>query len=374
MKSLVCILIFIYAFCAVKPLSAQNNKIIAADSLLFTFVYMKTGDVYVGSIIKEDDEIVTLKEVYLGNVSLLKKNISSYQYIFKNSKVILSLAGNSKYTGNLIRVDNKHYALETKHLKEVLIPRQDVANISFVKKKEVLHNPNATRYFFGPSAIPIDKGWGYYQNAYLLSNSVNFGLTKSFTLGGGIIIPLLFYVTPKVGVKVSENLYAGAGLIAGSTFIPDAVLSGGIPFGVITYGSDEHNLSIASGYGFLWEEGDFTQTHYPITTISGMSRISNRIQLVSENWIIPYKHTQEYYMVNGEETRDTDDYEEYDEFGNYIEPEVHRTAEVTDLYMAISLGLRVIVSDRTTIDFAPVFLKGAENNIMVPYLDLVYKF
>mgnify|MGYP006883378725 CR=1 FL=1 len=355
---------------AQQPVSSET------DTLLFTFVYLKSGDVFVGHNKTESDSVIVMDERHLGQISIAKEDIASTRQIFKHSTVTLTLSDHTVYTGQFIAADDTHYRLETKYAGVTSIPTQHVVEINPVETKRTsLRNPNATRYFFAPSAIPLERGGGYYQNAYLLSNSVNFGVTNNFSLGGGVIIPLLFYVTPKVGFELRKNLYVGAGLIAGSTFIPDAIISGGIPFGLITVGSEETNLTLGSGYGFLWSDGEFEHTHYPISTVNGMMRISKRIHLITENWIVPVRQTEEYYMVNGKESTDPWELDPvYDEHGNRIDPPISRTEETTDLYMALSLGLRVLVGERSSVDFAPVYLHGFNNGLVIPYLDFVYKF
>lgn len=344
----------------------DSFKIKAQESQsLFSVVYLINGDILTGSILSSNDTILELNEWRMGVLLLQQKDVDHVQSVLKNAKVIIVLNDNARYTGDLVAVNNGQFVLNTILAGEVLIPRQEIKNIDVVKRvKEVTVNPNATRYFFAPSAIPIEKGSGYYQNAYLLSNSVNFGLTKNFSLGGGVIIPILFYLTPKIGYQVRKNLYVGAGLIAASTFIPGATISGGIPFGLLTCGNTETNFTIGIGYGMLWnDERKFQQTHYPITTINGVARLSNRLQLVSENWIVPVRYTKTEELDDGY----------FDNYGNWISG-TEISKEVTELYMAMSLGLRVMVTQRSTVDFAPVYLFGVSNAPLIPYLDFAYKF
>lgn len=62
---------------------------------------------------------------------------------------------------------------------------KEIKEVSFNDKGQVwFRNPNATRYLFAPSAIPLKKGEGYYQNFYILGNAVNYGITDNFSLGG----------------------------------------------------------------------------------------------------------------------------------------------------------------------------------------------
>jgi hypothetical protein len=334
---------------------AQQEK----GSPLFTYIYLESGDVYIGRITQENDSALTIREFNLGEVVLLRKEVQKTEHFFRNDDVQLSLSDHSKYSGELLDVTTDDYLLATESAGNVRILKTRVVGITRSIDQRIPYSPNCTRYFFAPSAIPIEKKGGYYQNAYLLANSVNFGVTDNFTIGGGVVIPLLFFITPKIGVKVSDHFYIGAGLLGATTLIPDAIISGGIPFAVATVGNKENNVTIGAGYGLMWNEGEFEHTHYPIITLNGMVRISDRVQLVTENWIIPFKRTT-----------DEDGY--YDSNNNWVEAAVEKTE--TKLYMALSAGARIMVGKRSTVDFAPVYLYGGDQGVVVPYLDFVYKF
>jgi len=338
--------------------AAQQES--SPDSVFFSFLYMESGDVYVGRIAAQSDTALLIVEKNLGRIRVHPGEVKRTEHIFRHSLVRLSLSDHSKYTGRLLDVEETDYVLETPHTGVLRLPKVRVTEIVGIEEeRRVIHNPNSTRYFFAPSAIPIEKNGGYYQNAYLLSNSVNFGLSPNFTLGGGVVIPMLFYITPKVGFRVRPDFYMGAGLLAATTLIPDAIVSGGIPFVLATIGNMEDNFTIGSGYGLMWSEGDFEHTHYPITTLNGMLRISNRLHLVSENWIIPFKRhkIEEGY---------------FDDYGNWVD-DVELDEMENKLYMALSFGVRIRVGERGTVDFAPVYLLG-DSGVIIPYLDFVYKF
>jgi hypothetical protein len=58
----------------------------------------------------------------------------------------------------------------------------------------------------------------------------------------------------------------------------------GIAFGVGTFGSRDHNLSL--GLGLARELGDRYAETEPILLVGGQTRLSESIALVSENWLI----------------------------------------------------------------------------------------
>ena len=159
-------------------------------------------------------------------------------------------------------------------------------------------NPNATRYFFAPSAINLEKGSGYYQNVYVLLNMFNYGVTDWLSIGGGFEFITTFsslttsdmkpiaFITPKVGFPVGEKVHLGGGFFGG--FFAEE--TAGIIYGLGTYGSTDKNLSLGLGWGFVG--GEFQEN--PFITISGMLRTGRKFSLVTENWFIP---TEDYYAV-----------------------------------------------------------------------------
>lgn len=162
------------------------------------------------------------------------------------------------------------------------------------KGKYWFQNPNATRYFFAPTAINLEKGTGYYQNVYVLLNMANYGVTDWFSIGGGFEFITTFspeskpiaFITPKVGFPVGEKLHLGCGFLGGYF----AEETAGMFYGLGTYGTLDHNLSIGLGWGFVSTE--FQEN--PFITFSGMARTGRKFSLVTENWFIP---TEDYYTI-----------------------------------------------------------------------------
>lgn len=240
--------------------------------LLFTFLVFATSSVF-------------------GQKTNISEPIDSTK-IFK-----IELNDGSIYIGSILQKDSVSLVLKTLSIPKIEIPVSSVKSIDEVDKSNFKNgsywypNPHATRYFYAPSAIGLKKGEGYYQNTYLLLNSFNVGITNHISIGGGLELlstfiakDPIFFITPKVGFKVSEKFHAGGGLLF--TRIPGTTL--GTIYGTGTYGSKDHNITSSLGWGFV--DGEFSQR--PILTLSGMTRISKRAALVSENWLIP---TDGYY-------------------------------------------------------------------------------
>jgi len=256
----------------------------------------------------------------------------------------VTMIDGSVFIGVLVSETSQTISLETRYLGTINLSRNDIQRIDVLDTYPLdggeiwFENPNSTRYLFGPSAIPLKKGEGYYQNVYVILQSFNYGITKNFSIGAGFDVitpfvrevPPFFFITPKASFRVGEKVHLGGGLLYANTAAFE--LSGfGIGYGIFTYGTAENNVTAGLGWGYI--EGGFTEG--PIVTLSGMARVSRRLGLVSENWIVP----------------------------------------IDGYYGVLSYGLR-FMSEKITVDFA--FINNpdifSEIFIGIPYVDFVIKF
>lgn len=155
-------------------------------------------------------------------------------------------------------------------------------------------NPHSTRLLFSSTAIPLERGAGYYANAWLFVHTFAWGVTDRFTLGGGgTTIPgialsdNLFYLLPKYTVIDAPRTRVALGALLG--FLPfnrdasDEVTSAGLLYAVGTTGTRESNVSL----GVAWGYADDELTNTPGIMLGGQGRVSRRVSLISENWFIP---------------------------------------------------------------------------------------
>ncbi|MDP5170804.1 MAG: hypothetical protein NWR72_11210 [Bacteroidia bacterium] len=184
------------------------------------------------------------------------------------------------------------------------IPWWEIENITMITREEsksqspILRNPNSTRYLFAPSAIPLAKGEGYYQNVCVLINSINYGITDHVSISAGTeILSLLWsaiggrtnlvgFANVKVGGKVADNLYLGGGVLAGghySSFLGNSTSVGGVlGYGIVTYGNPQTNVSISAALGNY----DKTWGKNPVVVVSAMHQLTPNLGLVTENWVL----------------------------------------------------------------------------------------
>jgi hypothetical protein len=203
------------------------------------------------------------------------------------------------YVGSIVDRNQRELTILTDAGTKITVSLSSVQDIRVIPKSQIhdgeywYANPNDSRYLFAPSAFNLKKGEGYYQNTYLFINTFNYGITDNFSMGlgfefistfaslGASDFDPIYFLTPKYSTQVSENVRVGVGVLYGK--VSDDIGGFGVGYGLVTYGNPEHNATLGLGFGFF--DGEFSGE--PVITLSGMTRLSRRISLVTENWFFP---------------------------------------------------------------------------------------
>jgi len=200
------------------------------------------------------------------------------------------------FFGYLVSENDQSVTLNVETVGEITIQRDNIRSMNRIDSERIKNgsywydNPQATRYFFAPNAIGVQKGRGYYQNTWIFFNNVNYGISDLFSLGGGIVPTFLFgasstpiWILPKVSIPVSsDRFHLGAGAMFGG-LIGEESETLGLFYGVGTLGDRDKNLTVGLGYGYAG--GEVSRT--PLINVSGTVRISRRVFLLTENYFIP---------------------------------------------------------------------------------------
>ena len=200
------------------------------------------------------------------------------------------------FIGTLVSEDDEEVVLNTERLGTVSIARVDIERMTAIDPDRFrdgaywFENPQSTRYFFAPNAIGLPEGGGYYQNTWIFLNNVNVGVSDNISIGAGTVPIFLlgasvfpFWLLPKASISVpNSNVHLAAGAVIGGVLGEE---SGGasLVYGVSTLGTRDTNLSIGLGYGYAGSEWSST----PTLTLSGMTRIGRTTYLITENYVFP---------------------------------------------------------------------------------------
>jgi hypothetical protein len=200
---------------------------------------------------------------------------------------------------------------------------------------------NATRLFFAPTGRTLDKHRGYIADYEVFFPMIAYGLTDRISVAAGMsIIPTLgitdqvVYFSPKVGIVRSQKFNAAVGLLiihpANLNCGNEDGCNVGIAYGAGTWGSPDASVTAGLGFGFV--NGEFSSD--PFIVLGADKRVSRKIALVTENWIVP----------------------------------------AIDNQALISAGVRFL-GESLTVDFALATPIGNDSDVtLIPYIDFAFHF
>jgi hypothetical protein len=358
-----------FAICSILQAqeTLQNNS--PSDTSSSYLIKLKDNTSLSGKIIEQSTSEIKFNDLTIGKVTIPVTNIKSIIRLSGDQLCILTTTDGKTFTGYLIAQSENEITIKTESLGTLTISNSKIRDIKLVEKEQLKNgryyfpNPHPTRYFFAPSAIALKKGEGYYQNAYVLANSVQFGISDHFSMGGGIVIPVLFFITPKVSYKISDNLYAGGGILAATTLSKDFAFGIGVGYGSVTVGNTESNLTVSAGWGALKQKNDvynagtgtytsktaWEASKRPMFVFSGMTRIAPKVALVTENWVFATKD------------------DKYDNNGMLLPSTIN-------YHSVLTFGFR-LMGEKNSFDLAlAVPSLNNSSSFGLPYLDYVFKF
>ncbi len=219
----------------------------------------------------------------------------------KSQAVILDLEDGSVIYGIISDKTDFDISVQSASLGNVTVPItsiakiryiDDVRNIIFDKNGYPVDFHNSTHYFLFPSGYSLKKGQSYYENIWIFANSYSYGVTDNFTISAGAEtfsilflsqVPLL-YVSPKLSVPLG-NQKGALGLSSTFVVLPGDDFNGaGFLSGSLTLGSRNNNVTFGAGAGFDFDGG--VRNEIIPLTFSFMKRMTNKLSLMSENWLI----------------------------------------------------------------------------------------
>ena len=225
--------------------------------------------------------------------------IDSVNLADSTSRHAVRLRDGSTLTGRIVSVsaDSVRLRLSSGEMslgRNAIVSVRSLSAERFRNGKYWFENPHATRLLLSSTAIPMEKGTGYYSNTWLVLHTFATGVTDRFTLGGGLawypgvgLDETFYYFMPKYTVVNQDRVKLAVGALAslipqggGASDVPASI---GVLYGVGTLGSRDSNLSLGAGWGY--QGNDFGQN--PLVMIGGQHRMSQRVSFISENWIVP---------------------------------------------------------------------------------------
>src|SRR5687767_1809845 len=106
------------------------------------------------------------------------------------------------YVGKIVSETNETLTLRTDNIGELTFKKSNIVRITPVQSAQLKNgvlwsdNPQATRYFLAPNGYGLKRGEAYYQNVWIFFNQVSVGVTDNFSMGAGMVPLFLFAGAP----------------------------------------------------------------------------------------------------------------------------------------------------------------------------------
>ena len=198
--------------------------------------------------------------------------------------------------GRILKEDERELTVRTNDGRMIVVPQYVIREIKAVNREELSEKGEfigedrfATRYFITTNGLPLKKGEHYIQ-WNLFGPDFQFAVTDRLGLGimtTWLAIPIIG--TAKYSIPLKNNFQMALGTMIGtSSWITllgsDANAGGALPFASLSYGTRRANIAASGGYGVIWAEGD--SDGRALTSVAGMIKVSSRISLVFDSFII----------------------------------------------------------------------------------------
>ena len=215
-------------------------------------VQLTNGNWFYGEVIEKTDATIVLNADILGKVTIQKLDVKH------------SISG-PLTAAHRQEIEDNERAKDQSIVLNNLWPREAYEP-----------DPNATRYFFAPSAFQLKQGESYYQNSYGLYNQASTGISNEFTVGTNVLAPVAVGFTAKLGFELNSKVHiSGGGLVLFPIW--DFEESFGLGFANLTLGSENANVTFTLGTDFQ---------NSSILNLSALLPLNDQTWLITENYRI----------------------------------------------------------------------------------------
>jgi len=249
-----------------------------------------------GTLKKEGNKEIIFVDDNIGEQTINRNIIATLEREYGNEDWIIALKDGSKISGKILSKTEDETIVQTKNLGNLKINNEKIRSIDAIDGtiaktgKVWFKNPTNGIYYLGPTAIPQKKGDGYYHNYYGIGNEFSYSITNNVTIGGGLTGPMGVYLTAKLSTSVNEYAHVAGGVFIGNSIFPVVRNSNfglGLGYCSFTVGNYDHNLTATVCYGFINSRNSTDPMNQPLMQLSGTVRVSRKLSIVSENWLVP---------------------------------------------------------------------------------------
>ena len=191
---------------------------------------------------------------------------------------VLETKRGDRFIGKVLKIEQTNLTFQFREAQELVFTFSEIEEVSVYNSlaKSAAFQPSYLGVF--PTGYNYSRGEWEYQNVDLLWNTLNYGITDNFSVGGGFFLPLAFLAKLRWTQNISEKALLGVNIQSIIPLIEDAnpvsilTLSG-------TIGEPCRLLNFGLGYGFDWASGG---DPFYVFSLGGNVRLSSRVGMSAE--------------------------------------------------------------------------------------------
>lgn len=242
------------------------------------------------------------KFLALGFLILLVTSLSYSQQFDSTKTVMILLTDDTEIIGRIIAMDSVNTTVRSVSGVVSVIPKKQIVEVKALKGRveggEYFRpDPADNRLMALPTGRPLKSGEVQFNAVELIFPHLIIGATDFFSIGfGGLPFvasgggTFVYYLSAKVTpINIKNAGVSIGGALVGATASEGIV---GVVYGVGTFGTFLHSVTIGSFFAFSSEE----VFDRPAILIGGQTRISKAATLLSENVILFGNDMEDYYV------------------------------------------------------------------------------
>lgn len=245
----VLLLVFLFAFAYANAQNTENTRYL---------IQTRDGNIYRGVIVEKQAAYIVFQTDQIGTITIQFEDVQQIQRLDGNTPEPQRNTNNGGFAPPRLRTP---------------VIRDEQYEAAF--------------YILKPSSFKNEKGKGYYQNAWLFLNSVQYNFTDNFSVGFGIVpldidgVPA--WIQPKFTLPIKKDLvHFSIGALNAVTMGYSQTNFGAV-YGEIGFGDAGNNVNV--GLGKYYENGEFGSSL--MFSFSGTLQLGQSTALATECYVTP---------------------------------------------------------------------------------------
>lgn len=200
------------------------------------------------------------------------------------------LKDGTRLRGQVVRNDSATFLVRTRENVDQTLRINDLIRADLIggtfRHVPSYQNGFPFRMLFSQTALPLERRRIYYQNSCVIVSRVDIGLTRNWSIGGGLhnLRPNDFYT---LSTKISTRLRPRMHLAVSAQYINIRVTESlfnrlGLVQGLVTVGEAQRNLTVGAGVTI----SQYGHVSSGVVTIGYVRKIAPDLTLISQNHVL----------------------------------------------------------------------------------------